>query len=75
MKYKIEIAREDCIACGNCYSVDPNHFEAGEEGYSRVIGGTTTRDFSEGTFDDNEIDKAFEAEEECPVQIISVIEM
>ena len=58
MKYKIEIEREDCIACGNCYTVDPNHFEAGEEGYSRVIGGTTTRDFSEGTFNDDDIDKA-----------------
>jgi len=75
VKYKIEIERGGCIACGACYSVDPYHFEPDEEGKSTVIGGETDANASSGVFDDDEIEKAREAEDSCPVSIITVTEL
>ena len=74
MKYKIEIERGGCIACGACYSVDPSHFEPDEEGKSTVIGGETDVNASSGVFDD-EIENARSAEDSCPVSIIRVTEL
>ncbi len=75
MKYKIEIERGGCIACGSCYSVDPSHFEPDEEGKSTVIGGETDASGSSGVFDDDEIENARNAEDSCPVSIITVTEL
>jgi len=75
MKYKIDIKREDCIACGSCYSINPTHFEPDEQGKSKVIGGKTTDSMSVGEFNDTEIDSARDAEDSCPVSIITVTEM
>lgn len=72
MKYKIEIDRENCIACGTCYSLDPVHFEPSVDRKSKVVGGGMTDEKSEGTFDDKKIAKAKEAEESCPVSVIKV---
>ena len=74
MKYKIEIERGGCIACGACYSVDPSHFEPDEEGKSTVIGGETDASGSSGVFDDEEIENARNAEDSCPVSIITLTE-
>ncbi|MHC3129972.1 MAG: ferredoxin [Candidatus Bathyarchaeota archaeon] len=71
----MEIEREGCIACGACYSVDPSHFEPDEEGKSTVIGGETDANASSGVFDDDEIENAREAEDSCPVSIITVTEL
>ena len=75
MKYKIEIEREGCIACGTCYSIDSSHFEPDDEGKSTVIGGETDAKSSVGVFDDGEIDNVREAEDSCPVSAITVTEM
>ncbi len=72
MKYKIEIERGGCIACGSCYSVDPSHFEPDDEGKSTVSGGETDANASSGVFDDDEIENARIAEDSCPVSIITV---
>lgn len=71
MKFKIEIEREKCIACGTCYTLDPAHFEPDEDRKSKVIGGVTNEK-SEGSFDDYKIEEAKEAEDSCPVSIIKV---
>ena len=71
MKYKIEIEREICIACGSCYSIDPNHFEPDDEGKSKIVGGETDSNRSFGFFDD-EIEKPKDAEDSCPMSIITV---
>jgi ferredoxin len=73
-KYKIEINREDCIACGTCYSLDTEHFESDEEGKGQVINGQTDEKTSIGTFTDDNIAQAQEAEDNCPVSVISVTE-
>ena len=75
MRYKIEIERDGCIACGACYSVDPSHFEPDEEGKSQVSGGETDAKASSGIFEDEEIDNARVAEDSCPVSIITVTEL
>jgi ferredoxin len=75
MKYKIEIDRMECIACGSCYSINPTHFESDEEGKSTVSGGETDANTSSGVFDDEEIENAREAEDSCPVAVITVTEL
>lgn len=72
MKFKIEIDREGCIACGTCYTLDPAHFEADPEGKSKVVGGASNGK-SEGKFDDDKLKEAQEAEISCPVSVIRVI--
>lgn len=74
-KYKIEIDRTGCIACGACYSADPSHFEPDEEGKSTVIGGETDTNASSGAFEDKDIENAREAEDSCPVSVIIVTEV
>ena len=75
MKYKIEIERGGCIACGSCYSIDPSHFEPDDEGKSTVVGGETDASGSSGVFEDEEIDNARSAEDSCPVSVITVTEL
>ena len=75
MKYKIEIERGGCIACGACYSTDPSHFEPDNEGKSTVIGGETDTHGSSGVFNDDDIENAKSAEDSCPVSIITVTEL
>jgi len=75
LKYRIEIERGGCIACGSCYSIDLSHFEPDDEGKSTVIGGETDANASSGVFDDEEIENAREAEDSCPVSIITVSEL
>jgi ferredoxin len=71
VSYKIEVDRENCIACGVCYGTDPTHFEGDSEGKSKVIGGKSNGK-SVGTFDDGAKDDAQRAADSCPVSVISV---
>jgi ferredoxin len=51
--------------------VDPTHYEADAEGKSKVLGGTSNGK-SEGSFDDDKLKDAQEAELSCPVSVIKV---
>ena len=75
MKYKIEIERGGCIACGACYSVNPSHFEPDDEEKSSVVGGETDSNLSSGVFDDDDFESVQEAQYTCPVSIITVTEL
>jgi ferredoxin len=75
IKYRIEIDRDGCIACGVCHTLDPSHFESDEDGKSMVVGGETDESKSSGTFEDDEIEMAREAEESCPVSVITVTKL
>jgi ferredoxin len=75
VKYRIEIDREGCIACGVCYTLDTSHFESDEEGKSIVVRGETEGSKSSGTFEDDEMEMALEAEESCPVSVITVTKL
>lgn len=72
VKYRIEIGRVNCIACEACYSLDSLHFEADEEGISKVVGGKTNEKLSSGTFNDDEIELVKQAEDYCPVSVIII---
>lgn len=72
--YTIEIDRTLCIACGACYSSDSKHFTADQIGKSKVTGGKIENDLSTGTFNDEQIIKAKDAQDACPASAISVIE-
>lgn len=71
MKFQIEVNREECIACASCYTLDSDHFESDEEGKSKVRGGISNGK-STGSFDDNKMALAQEAESACPVSVIKV---
>jgi ferredoxin len=71
LTYKIEIDRDNCIACATCYTIDPTHFESDAEGKSKVVGGKSNGR-STGSFDDSKIADAQAAESSCPVGAIRV---
>ena len=70
-EYSIEVNREECIACGLCYTTDPSHFENSDDGKSKVVGGTSNGK-SAGSFDDDKIEDARSAALACPVSVITV---
>ncbi|MCW3997834.1 MAG: ferredoxin [Candidatus Bathyarchaeota archaeon] len=74
VEYKIEIERTLCIACGSCYSSDPVHFEPDQTTKSTVVGGIADENSSAGTFNDEEIEAAKEAQDSCPASAIIVTE-
>ena len=74
VEYKIDVDRTLCIACGSCYSLDPVHFEPDETRKSTVAGGITNDDLSSGSFNDDAIGDAIEAQDACPASAITVIE-
>ncbi|WP_455277439.1 ferredoxin [[Eubacterium] cellulosolvens] len=73
MKYEIKINRDECLVCGSCYSTDPKQFEAGEDGRSQVVGGSTNGT-SVGIFNDNRIEDVKIAAGGCPVSTIRISE-
>lgn len=73
VEFKIKIERGGCIACGACYIIDPLHFEADDDGKSKVIEGVTDAHGSFGECDD-EFEKAKIAEDNCPVVVITITE-
>ncbi|MEA2070433.1 MAG: ferredoxin [Asgard group archaeon] len=74
-RYTIKIDRTNCIQCGSCYEIDPNHYEADDAFTSYVRDGETTMESSTGTFDDDKISLAKEAAEACPTGVITVEEV
>ncbi len=71
MKYTVEVNRDECVACGSCYSTDSTHFVGDSEGKSVVVGGTKGNK-SAGSFDDNLMIEARTAADGCCVGAISV---
>ena len=65
--------RDICIACANCYTIDPVHYGSDPEGKSKVVGGKSNGR-STGNFDDSTIADAQAAEGSCPVGAIRVTE-
>ena len=73
IKYRVEINRETCIACGICYDTDTTHFEEDAEGKAKVVNGTNNS-VSIGNFNDEIIEGVQKIAENCPVNAISVSE-
>ena len=60
---KINVIKENCIGCGACVAIDPEHFEFDEEGKSSVI-----------TNENIESENLVNAIESCPTCAIETIE-
>ncbi|RME54369.1 ferredoxin [Candidatus Woesearchaeota archaeon] len=70
MKYRIEHDRENCIACGSCWSICPEFWEQGEDGKSLLKNNKNNKLVIEEK--DLECNKS--AAESCPVNVIHIIE-
>ncbi len=60
---KLKVLTDQCIGCGACVGIDPEHFDFNEDGLSKVI--------SEENLQSEAIQDAIES---CPVGIISIEE-
>ncbi len=74
MVVKVSIDRNDCISCGNCWTICPEFFEQNsDDDFSQVVemyrvGGN----IAEGEAPQKLEDLVREAADSCPVQIIHV---
>lgn len=71
MKVICEVKK--CIGCGGCIAVCPECWEFGDDGKTKLIGGTKN---SEGNWE-KEISEAGchkDAEDGCPAQCIHIVE-
>lgn len=59
---KVILNKEECIGCGSCVNICPNHFAYDDDGKSKV----TVAEFS------NEESEVKDAEENCPTQAITI---
>lgn len=74
-KYKVAVNKETCIACGVCYSLCPQVFEAGEGGKSVIVAQYRTSDDpskSEGVIEEDLYDCVETARTSCPTASITV---
>jgi ferredoxin len=71
---KVTIDREECIACGACYSDCPEVFEENpEDGWSQIVPQYRVGDeLGAGEVPDDLVECARTAEDGCPVEIIHV---
>ena len=60
---KLKVLTENCIGCGACVGIDPEHFDFNDDGLSHVI--------SEENLESEDLQNAIES---CPVSIISIEE-
>ena len=60
---KIKVLTDQCIGCGACVGIDPEHFDFNEDGLSHVI--------SEENLESEDLKDAIDS---CPVGIISLEE-
>jgi ferredoxin len=71
--YNVKVDRNECVACGVCYNLDPIHFEADWGNKSAVVAGKVDI-ISTGSFEDDLIDNVINAIKSCPVSAIQIID-
>jgi len=71
-KYKIEHDRANCIGCGACVAVAPDHWEMNDDGKSDIIKGKDRKEdgWQEKDISEEEYKENMEAAESCPVNVI-----
>jgi len=72
-KHKVIHHKKDCIGCGACAAIAPDHWDMDEEGMARLKGATQNGEHWEKDIDTEEDRVANqEAADVCPVQVIKV---
>lgn len=68
---KVHIDREGCIECGACEAACPEVFVLKEGEKASIVDKYQAGDPGEGEVGEDEVSCAREAEESCPVEVIS----
>ena len=70
-KYLIEHDRPNCIGCGACVAVAPEHWDMNDDGKADIINGKNRKDeWQELEISEEEFKVNMEAAESCPVNVI-----
>ncbi len=69
---KIIQNKKDCIGCGACASICPEHWKMEDDGKASLIGGEKSEEKYEKEVEEIGCNK--EAKESCPVHVIEIIE-
>jgi len=73
VKFKLEHDRQNCIGCGACAAVAPEHWEMGPDGKSDIIECTKRQDgWQEKQIESGEYEKNRLAADSCPVNVIHI---
>ena len=72
MVIKVKIDQGKCIACGLCYGMCPEVFEAGDEGKSQLVEKYRTSSKVEGEVPDSLRNCVEDAKNGCPVGAIEI---
>ena len=71
MKFKLTHDRPNCIGCGACAALAPDHWEMDDDGKSNIINGKRLEDTTEEKhIPDDHYEENYEAAECCPVNVI-----
>ena len=71
--YLLEQDRLNCIGCGACVAVAPDHWEVSEDGKVSITNGKTRQDgWEEKPISKQELQENVEAAESCPVSVIHI---
>ncbi len=76
MTYEVQHDRENCIGCGTCVEVCPEFWKMDEDGKSQLLNAKKIVDkpgWEHNTFN-NGYDCNKDAESQCPVSVIHVID-
>lgn len=71
-KYKVDINRPDCIGCGACAAVSPDHWEMNADGKIDIKGGKKAGENQEKEIAEGDLAPNKEAAESCPVNVIHI---
>jgi ferredoxin len=72
-KFKVIHEKDQCISCGACAAISPDHWKMDDDGLAHLKGSSKVEDHWEKEID-SEVDRADnqEAADCCPVNIIHV---
>ena len=71
-KFKVELVREECIACENCVNSCPDLFEMADDGLAQLKG--AKRVGSNDEWETNDLGCGKEGADVCPVNVIHIFE-
>ena len=72
-QFLLELDRLNCIGCGACVAVSPDHWELLDDGKASIIGGSERPDsWLELPIEKADVQSNVEAAESCPVSVIHV---
>ena len=72
-QHLLELDKLNCIGCGACVAVAPDHWELSDEGKVSIIGGKSRIDaWEEKELSKQEFQQNLEAAESCPVNVIRI---